>query len=146
MPVPQSGGAGMVGLAAEVELPAAVRPNGRCNGDRSIDEIQRPAISTSGWGTPETISKSDVKKDISLFNEALNIGLGVEWNLAGTTSLVIGANYMLGFTNVVKKESDYLRKYTYGSSGSGLPEPVNGTALKQSLKTNSIALTVGILF
>lgn len=113
---------------------------------KATDEIQRPAISSSGWGTPETISKSDVKKDVSLFNEALNIGLGVEWNLAGTTSLVIGANYMLGFTNAVKKESDYLRKYTYGSSGSLLPEPVNGTALKQSLKTNSIALTVGVLF
>jgi hypothetical protein len=107
---------------------------------KATDEIQKPATASSGWGTPETISKTDVKKDVSLFSEALNMGLGVEWNLSGTTSLVIGANYLLGFTNVVKKDSEYLRKYTYGSS---LPY---GSELKQNLKSNGISLTVGILF
>jgi hypothetical protein len=106
---------------------------------KATDEIQRPAYTTSGWGTPETISKTDIKKDVGLFKEALNMGLGVEWNLSGSTSLVIGANYLLGFTNVVKGNSDYLRKYTYGG-------PDTGVELKQSLKANSIGLTVGVLF
>jgi hypothetical protein len=111
---------------------------------KATDQIQRPSATTSGWGTPETISKSDVKKDVSLFNEALNVGLGVEYNISGTTSLVIGANYLLGFTNVVKSKSDYLRKTTYDSTG--YPNPPEGTELKQSLKSNSIALTIGVLF
>jgi hypothetical protein len=106
---------------------------------KATDEVQKLSTTTGNWLSPETISKSDIKKDVNLFNEALNMGLGVEWNLSGSTSLVIGANYLLGFTNVVKKESDYLNKYT--ESG-----PAYGTSLKQSLKANSIALTVGILF
>jgi hypothetical protein len=106
---------------------------------KATDEVQRMSTTTGTWLSPETISKSDVKKDINLFNEALNMGLGVEWNLSGSTSLVIGANYLLGFTNVVKNNSDYLQKFTEGGPGYGAP-------LKQSLKSNSIALTVGVLF
>jgi hypothetical protein len=107
---------------------------------KATDEVQQPATTSSnGWGTPQTISKTDIKKDVNLFHEALNMGLGVEWNLSGTTSLVIGANYLLGFTNVAKSESDYITKYTEGGPSYGAP-------LKQNLKSNSIALTVGILF
>lgn len=106
---------------------------------KATDEVQKQSKTTGNWLSPETISKSDIKKDVSLFNEALNMGLGVEWNLSGTTSLVIGANYLLGFTNVVKGESDYLNKYTEGG-------PYYGSPLKQSLKSNSIGLTVGVLF
>jgi hypothetical protein len=106
---------------------------------KATDEVQKLSVSTGDWLSPETISKSDIKKDVSLFNEALNMGLGVEWNLSGTTSLVIGANYLLGFTNVVKSNSDYLQKFTEGGPGYGAP-------LKQSLKSNSIGLTVGVLF
>jgi hypothetical protein len=108
---------------------------------KATDEVQKPAVtSANGWGTPESITKTDIKKDMNLFKEALNMGLGVEWNLSGSTSLVIGANYLLGFTNSVKGNSEYLRKYTYGS---GVPQ---GAELKQTLKSNSIALTVGVLF
>ncbi|MCW3070892.1 MAG: hypothetical protein JWO44_782 [Bacteroidetes bacterium] len=106
---------------------------------KATDEVQRLSTSTGTWQAPETISKSDVKKDVALFNEALNMGLGVEWNLSGSTSLVIGANYLLGFTNVVKNNSDYLQKFTEGGPGYGAP-------LKQSLKSNSIGLTIGVLF
>lgn len=106
---------------------------------KATDEVQKQSKTTGNWLSPETISKSDIKKDVSLFNEALNMGLGVEWNLSGTTSLVIGANYLLGFTNVVKNNSDYLQKFTEGGPGYGAP-------LKQSLKSNSIGLTIGVLF
>jgi len=106
---------------------------------KATDEVQRLSTNTGTWQAPETISKSDVKGDVSLFSGALNMGLGVEWNLSGSTSLVIGANYLLGFTNVVKNNSDYLQKFTEGGPGYGAP-------LKQSLKSNSIGLTVGVLF
>lgn len=106
---------------------------------KATDEVQK--IGSAGFtnlGTPETVSKTEIKKDVGLFNEMLNVGLGVEWNLSGTTSLVIGANYMLGFTNVAKDKSDYLRKQTVGTS--------DGTELPQNLKSNSICLTLGVLF
>jgi hypothetical protein len=106
---------------------------------KATDNVQKYSETTGTWLTPEDITKSDVKKDVSLFNESLNMGLGVEWNLSGSTSLVIGANYLLGFTNMTPSESDYLRKITQGG-------PRYGTSLKQNLKTNSIALTVGVLF
>jgi hypothetical protein len=104
---------------------------------KATDDVQKPTA--TGWGTPEEISKTDVKKDVALFHEALNMGLGVEWNLSGTTSVVIGLNYLLGFTNVVKSESDYQRKFTVGGPG-------YGAELKQNLKSNSIGLTLGVLF
>lgn len=110
---------------------------------KATDKVQKPVSTvpsnTPVWGSPETISKTDVKDDVSLFNESLNMGLGVEWNLSGSTSLVIGANYLLGFTNAVSGNSDYQHKIPGGG-------PYYGTSLKQSLKTNSIALTVGVLF
>lgn len=108
---------------------------------KATDEVQKPAATTNGFGTPETISKTDIKKDVSLFNEALNMGLGVEWNLSGSTSLVIGANYLLGFTNVAKSKSNYIEKTTVNSNSS-----VSFTQLKQNLKANSIGLTIGVLF
>jgi hypothetical protein len=110
---------------------------------KATDEVQKLQQTgpMSSWGTPETISKTDVKKDVSLFHEALNMGLGVEWNLSGSTSLVIGANYLLGFTNVAKARSEYIEKHTTDSNSTDSYSP-----LKQNLKGNSIALTVGVLF
>lgn len=108
-------------------------------GAKATDEVQ--VIGPGGIsdrGAEMTQSKMDIKKDVGLFNESLNIGLGVEWNLSGSTSLVIGANYMLGFTNVAKDKSDYLRRQTIGTS--------DGTELPQNLKSNSICLTLGVLF
>lgn len=107
---------------------------------KATDQVRKVSSITGNYLSAETISKTDVKNDVSLFHAALNMGLGVEWNLSGTTSLVIGANYLLGFTNVAKKESDYIYKQTEGGS------PNWGVPLKQNLKSNSIALTIGVLF
>ena len=43
-PVDQPGGARVVRLAAERELPPPVRPDGRRDGDRAVDEVQRAAL------------------------------------------------------------------------------------------------------
>lgn len=106
---------------------------------KATDQVQKVSHDTGEWQAVETISKTDIKKDVNLFSEALNMGLGVEWNLSGTTSLVIGANYLLGFTNVAKNNSDYIYKQTVGTTGYGAP-------LKTNLKSNSIGLTIGVLF
>ena len=61
-------------------------------------------------------------------------------NLSGSTSLLIGLNYNLGFTNVVKKDSEYLQKRT-NTGGVSTYGP-----LPQTIKSNAIVLTVGVLF
>jgi len=102
---------------------------------KATDEIQRYTL--SGWGASETISKTKINKDMNFFNAALNMGAGVEWNLAGTTSLLFGLNYNMGFTNFAKSDSKYIQKKV----NSGIESP-----LKQNLKTNSVGLTIGVLF
>ena len=93
-------------------------------------------------GSNTTNSKVDITKDVALFHETLTVGVGAEMNLSGTTSIVFGLNYLLGFTNAVKGTSDYLMKQTNNATGSGYSQD----GLPQSIKTNSVALTVGILF
>ena len=98
-------------------------------------------------GATETKSKVDVTKDVALIKEALTFGLGAEMNLSGSTSLTFGLNYNLGFTNAVKGTSDYLIRRTNSSSYSSAAQTsVTTTQLPQILKSNSVVLTVGVLF
>jgi hypothetical protein len=83
-----------------------------------------------------TNSNLDNTKDMQLLKFALNLGLGAEYNLSGSTSLVFGINYHQGFSNVVKGESRYL----FGSSSN------NYNAIKQDIKSSAIVLTLGVLF
>ena len=78
----------------------------------------------------------DNTKDMKLFMLALNFGGGVEMNLAGSTSILLGLNWYNGFSNVLKSDS----KYLFGSPNN------NNAAVKQDAKASAIALTVGILF
>lgn len=92
-------------------------------------------------GATDSKSKVDITKDVSLIHETLNFGLGTEMNLSGSTSLTFGLNYNLGFTNVVKSESDYLERRVNNASGVGTL-----AHMPQSFKSNAVVLTVGILF
>jgi hypothetical protein len=106
---------------------------------KATDEIDK--ISPTTFPSSETKAKMKIK-DMAAINEVATVGAGAEWNLSGSTSLLFALNYNFGFTNASKSESEYLRKMdgNYFTTGS------NGTPLKQSLKTNSISLTVGVLF
>jgi hypothetical protein len=96
----------------------------------------------------ETKSKTDITKDMNLFKETLTFGLGAEMNLSGSTSLTFALNYNLGFTNVVKSNSDYLEKRTNRSNYN----PNTASAdydivhMPQVIKSNAVVLTVGVLF
>lgn len=96
---------------------------------------------SAGYGGTESKSNVDITKDVSLFKAALTFGGGVEMNLSGTTSLLLGLNYNMAFTNVVKKDSDYLEKRTNDATGVG-----SLSQMPQTLKSNAVMLTVGILF
>ena len=75
----------------------------------------------------------EAKQDVGLFRVALNIGLGVEYGLVGSTVLVAGVNYSNGFTNTLKKNSPDLRSGT-------------NAAITQKATSNFISLTVGVIF
>ncbi|MBI2271878.1 MAG: PorT family protein [Bacteroidetes bacterium] len=82
---------------------------------------------TTTIGTTVTTG-SDTKKDnIFPLRESLLIGLGLEFNIAGSTSIVAGATFDNGFTPLLKKED---------SNGKELP----------SLKSKGVTFTVGVLF
>lgn len=76
----------------------------------------------------------DNTKDMNILRTALNVGGGFEYNLAGSTSLVVGINYRRGFMPVIKKNSEYLLE---GNTSNSFKSTVLGDAL---------LLTVGVLF
>lgn len=97
-------------------------------------------------GATDAKSKVDVTKDMAFFKASLTFGLGAEMNLSGSTSLTFGLNYNLGFMNSVKGESDYIEKKTNGPNIATSAADYTQSKLPQSLKSNAVVLTVGILF
>jgi hypothetical protein len=89
--------------------------------------------------TTTTLTANNIYSDCIPVKASLNVGAGAEYNLSGSTSVVISLNYMRAFTSVSKGTSDYLLDYSQSSTG-GL------TALKHSIFGDGIGLTIGILF
>jgi len=103
------------------------------------DDVQ--PIKAGNLGTNESKQKIDVTKDVSLYTAALNIGMGAEMNLSGSTSLTFGVNYLGGFLNVVKDGSKYLDKKTNDAAG-----VTTHMAMPQQITSNAVVLMVGVLF
>jgi len=83
-------------------------------------------------------TKNDVIIDdeLNLLRLGLNVGLGIEYNLMGSTSLLVGLNFNNGFVNFLKKESKYL-----------MTEENNKlNRLVQDAYNNYVTLSVGIMF
>jgi hypothetical protein len=84
-------------------------------------------------------------KDASLlpFRVGMNLGLGTEYRIAGSTSLVISVNYFQSFTNLMRKESKFLAK-------DAQKDPSNSTwnflALNQQYLARAVRINIGIMF
>lgn len=78
----------------------------------------------------------DIISDSNPIRVDLNIGLGAEYSLAGSTSLLMGLNWENGILRSLQKESELLLL-----ENNGVFSP-----LTQQIKTNSVVLTIGILF
>ena len=94
-------------------------------------------VSLSSGDTKSFLSADNEKidtEDVNLFKLGLNLGLGVEYNLVGNTSLLVGLNWINGFTNVLKKKSNEI---FYKSSGN---------QLNQIVKADYVALSIGVQF
>ena len=103
-----------------------------------ISSIKTKALANDAIMSPITKTQSnkenlDINNDVSLFRFQLSIGGGAEYNLSGSTSLVFGVNYNLGFSNVLRKNSRHI-------------VDMSGTAIRQNASAHNIALSVGILF
>jgi hypothetical protein len=103
-----------------------------------ISSLKTKALANDAIKSPITNTQSskenlDINSDVSLFRFQLSIGGGAEYNLSGSTSLVFGVNYNLGFSNVLRKNSRHI-------------VDMSGTAIRQNASAHNIALTVGILF
>lgn len=112
------------------------------------DKLQVINDVTNELGTNDSKSKVEITQDVALYAASLNFGLGAEMNLSGSTSLVFGLNYNLGFTNVVMNDSRYLsrRANEANYSSSSNPSAFLLSKMPQEIKSNAVVLTVGVLF
>jgi hypothetical protein len=125
---------GMMTYFGQFGLNSSFRWKVRANDELTVLDI---GASTKN----ESKSNIDITKDAAFFAASLNFGAGVEVNLSGSTSVLLGLNYNLGFTNVVKSKSDYIERKLNDASGSGTL-----SQLPQTIKGNAVLLTVGVLF
>jgi hypothetical protein len=102
----------------------------------------------------EPNSEMDIIEDRNPILLDMNIGIGGEYNLAGNTSLMVGINYKSGILRVLNKESSILKTSNESqiladgdaATSSDTWNSANLVTLTQQFKSNSIVLTVGILF
>ncbi|MFZ5553741.1 MAG: outer membrane beta-barrel protein [Bacteroidota bacterium] len=97
-------------------------------------------ISTDG-ATYSSSTKEDViiNSELQPLKLGLNIGAGLEFNISGSTCMMAGLSYNHGFSNVITKESDYLR--TTKDSNPFLLETIS-----QKASARNLMLTIGIIF
>jgi hypothetical protein len=88
-----------------------------------------------GGNTVGTFDNQDISNDISFLKATLDVGLGAEYSIAGSTALLVGVSYQNGFSNFARKKSELLRYRGADKEG-----------LKQVFFGRAIVLNVGILF
>lgn len=104
-------------------------------------EVVKKGVYSNVSGTNTDLN---IKKDASLLpiRIGLNVGLGTEYRIAGTTSLMFSINYFSSFTNLMRSTSKY--------SATNVQIDSNGklqfTYLKQNLIQNALRINIGILF
>lgn len=94
-------------------------------------------------GANEAVTISDDEVDfadeINLLRASLIVGLGVEYNLSGNTSLILGATFNNGFTNVLKEDA-------YNADQNGNGDTSKGRDADFKAINNYLILNVGVLF
>jgi hypothetical protein len=98
--------------------------------------------------TTSTIQKMDVSKDMNILRLGLTLNGGVEINLSGSTSVLLGLGFNQYFLSNVKKDSKYnidmdKSKDALATSPSTTMSP---TPQVQKFLSRNVTLTVGLLF
>ncbi|HRZ42276.1 MAG TPA: porin family protein [Bacteroidales bacterium] len=84
-------------------------------------------------GMTGTYDNEPIQQDVNFMKLGLNVGIGTEYIVAGTTVLFAEVSYINGFTNITRKESEILVYNT-------------GARVKQIFTSNIVALKIGVLF
>jgi len=79
-----------------------------------------------------------ITKDMNLFRLGLNVGVGAEYNLIGSTSLVISINYFNAFLNTLKNTSKELQTINTKTNKYDF--------VTQNVKSNAAAFNIGFIF
>lgn len=95
----------------------------------------------AGANTAITVSDDEVDfaDEINFFRASLIVGLGVEYNLSGNTSLILGATFNNGFTNVLSEDAYYANPDGTGDATRGREDDFKAI-------NNYLILNVGVLF
>lgn len=89
-----------------------------------------------------TVSDMRPTGDLIPFNVGLNVGLGFEYNLSGSTSLFVGFNYCRGFVNQYQPTSEIMVDQIKTSINTA----VKPTRSKQSAMSDGVQINIGMLF
>jgi opacity protein-like surface antigen len=121
--------------------------NIKAKGDEDITYLKEKVVTDAAvsWNdtkiNQQSLIDEDIKDDIRLFRVGFIAAAGMEYNLAGSTSIVAGLSYNNAITNVLNSSGVQL-------DSAGRPVISNQKPLNFNLKgiSNSIALNVGVLF
>ncbi len=114
----------------------------------------------AGWKATPTatnieqvqIPEGDLKRDninlgkdatILPFRVGMNLGLGTEYRIAGSTSLVFSVNYFQSFTSLMRKESKFLTKESTFDIVTG---KYNFEPLNQAYLMRAVRINIAIMF
>lgn len=98
------------------------------------------------WEAGGSNSTVPISKDGSVvpIRLGLNVGGGVEYRIAGSTSLFASINYFSAFTNLMRNDSKFA--YTAVSYDAASNKYTNFKFFEQALKMNSIRINLGVMF
>tara|TARA_R110002049_G_scaffold134601_8_gene294093 strand:- start:2831 stop:3511 length:681 start_codon:yes stop_codon:yes gene_type:complete len=86
-----------------------------------------------------TTKRSNRQEDMALFRGAIMFGAGMEYNISGSTSLLLGVTFNNGITNIYSKDA----RDDYEEANKQLG---NNNADELKAITNYLALNIGIIF
>lgn len=113
---------------------------------RATDEITELIFNSSDNqyydGATSTITDMKPSGDLIPFNVGLNVGLGAEYNLSGSTSIFFGVSYLRGFINQYQGTSEVMVDKIKQSVNNN----IQPSSSKQSAFSDGVQLNLGILF
>eukprot|EP01012_Entosiphon_sulcatum_P033480 TRINITY_DN42382_c0_g1_i1.p1 TRINITY_DN42382_c0_g1~~TRINITY_DN42382_c0_g1_i1.p1 ORF type:complete len:294 (-),score=37.10 TRINITY_DN42382_c0_g1_i1:29-910(-) len=117
-------------------------------GLKADDKVQQLAVTpTPPYLNMVSMNNNNVNigKDGSLIplRFGLNVGLGAEYRLSGSTAVFFNVNYFHSFTNTMRKESKYIYTDAQTNQSTGA---IEFTQLKQGLMMRAIRINLGVMF
>lgn len=116
-------------------------------GDDTRDYLFEQVVDNGNlsWVTSEERTafdeNADLSNSISLFRASMILAAGIEYNLAGSTSVLVGITYNNGLTNSFSRQ-DVLRTENDGPIFNG----TNPETVRLNAAANALELNIGIMF